>query len=213
MTLSEVSLRRLPGAFERGLKGLFHRPNPAYLWLRVSVCFLAILLHGAISPAPVQAVSPQEYQIKAVFLYNFALFVEWPASSFPDSRAPIVIGILGRDPFDTYLQEAISGEKVNNRLIIIAHYNSVEEIKQCHILFISSSESGRLETHLQALVGRPILTVADFEGFAQRGGMIRFKNENNKVRFRINVEATTSANLTVSSKLLRHADIISPGKD
>lgn len=191
---------------------MFHRSNPAHLWLSVSVCFLSIILH-ATSPTPVQAALPQEYQIKAVFLYNFALFVEWPASSFPDSHAPIVIGILGRDPFGTYLQEAISGEKVNNRSIVIAHYNSVEEIKQCHILFISSSESGRLETHLQGLGDRPILTVSDFEGFAQRGGMIRFKNEKNKIRFRINVEATTAANLTVSSKLLRHADIITPGKD
>jgi hypothetical protein len=192
---------------------LFHRLNSAHLWLSVSVCFLAILLHSAISPAPVQAVSPQEYQIKAVFLYNFALFVEWPASAFQDSQAPIVIGILGRDPFGTYLDEAIAGEKVNNRSLVIAHYNSVEEIQQCHILFISSSESTRLEAVLQSLGDRPILTVSDFEGFASRGGMVRFKNEKSKVRFRINVDSTTAANLTISSKLLRHADIVSPGKD
>jgi hypothetical protein len=192
---------------------LFRRTHPVHRLLCVSVCFLSILVSSAISPVPVEAASPHEYQIKAVFLYNFALFVEWPASSFPDLHAPIVIGILGRDPFGTYLQEAISGEKVNNRSIVIAHYNSVEEIKQCHILFISSSESERLETHLQDLGGRPILTVSDFVGFAQRGGMIRFKNENNKVKLRVNVQATTAANLTVSSKLLRHAEILSPGKD
>jgi hypothetical protein len=177
----------------------------------LQLCVAYVLL--AIAKPAVAAETPHEYQIKAVFLYNFALFVEWPGDAFSNSTEPIVIGVLGKDPFGSYLEEAIAGEKVNNRSLVIARYSKVEEIRQCHILFISKSESPRLDTILMSLNRKPILTVADFEGFAQRGGMIRFTNENKKIRFRINVEATTAAHLTISSKLLRPANIISPGKD
>ena len=33
-----------------------------------------------------------EYQVKAAFLYNFAKFVEWPASVSAGPNAPLVIG-------------------------------------------------------------------------------------------------------------------------
>ncbi|MGH9856831.1 MAG: YfiR family protein [Acidobacteriota bacterium] len=207
-------MRKLPGAFERVLKISLKRANSALLRCGKSAAFLLLMiLSGIVFSTPIQAQSPQEYQIKAVFLYNFALFVEWPPGTFSDPRAPIVIGILGRDPFGSYLKEAIEGETINDHSLVIARYRTVEEIKQCHILFISDSESEQLETILLALQGRPILTVGEVQGFAQRGGMIRFTNEKNKVRFRINIQSTTAAKLTISSKLLRHADIVSPGKD
>jgi hypothetical protein len=100
-----------------------------------------LLVIVTISLNPIQAEPPQEYQIKAVFLYNFALFVEWPPGAFSDSRTPIVIGILGRDPFGSYLKEAIEAETINDRSLVIARYKTIDEIKQCHILFISESES------------------------------------------------------------------------
>jgi hypothetical protein len=86
-------------------------------------------------------------------------------------------------------------------------------MKTCHILFISQSESKRLEQIVAALKGRSILTVSDSDGFTRYGGMIRFVTEKNKLRLRINLEAATAANLTISSKLLRPAEIVTPGKD
>ena len=89
----------------------------------------------------------------------------------------------------------------------------MEEIKTCHILFISRSETDRLEPILARLKDRNILTVADAEGFAQRGVMIRFVTEHNKIRLRINLEAAKAAHLTISSKLLRPAEIVTAGQD
>lgn len=160
-----------------------------------------------------QAPTSKEYQVKAVFLYNFAQFVEWPPDSFPDAQTPLVIGVLGQDPFGAYLDEIVRGEKVNNRALVIERYRQVEDIKTCHVLFISRSELGRFEQILGSLKGRNILTVGDAEGFALSGGMIRFVAENNKIRMRINLEAARAAKLTISSKLLRPAEIIAPGKD
>jgi len=47
----------------------------------------------------------------------------------------------------------------------------------------------------------------------QSGGVIRFSTEGNKIHFKINLEAARDANLTISSKMLRLAEIVTPGKD
>ena len=134
-------------------------------WLVLS----ALLLSGALG-LPAEPAAPREYQLKAVFLFNFAQFVEWPPEAFPDAQTPLVIGVLGEDPFGAYLDETVRGERVNNRSLVVQRYRRVDEIKTCHILFISRSEADRLEQILVRLKGRNILTVGDAEGFAQRGG-------------------------------------------
>lgn len=149
-----------------------------------------------------------EYRLKAVFLFNFAQFVEWPASAFPQPDSPLVIGVLGEDPFGAYLDETVQGETVNNRPLTVRRFRRVEEVGACHILFVSRPEQGRLGAILDSLKDRSVLTVSDAEGFASRGGMIGFVTEQNRIRLRVNLEAARAANLTISSKLLRPAQIV-----
>jgi hypothetical protein len=149
-----------------------------------------------------------EYQVKAVFLFNFAQFVEWPPQSFEDAAAPFVIGVLGTDPFGSALEGAVRGESINGRSIIIERYRSVTEIRHCQILFISRSESAHTGEIGAALVGHSILTVSDIDDAAQRGVMIRFVAENNRIRLRINADAAKAAGLSISSKLLRPAELV-----
>ncbi len=178
------------------------------VWLVISALLLS---RGLAMPAPTPT-SP-EYQLKAVFLFNFAQFVEWPPTAFPEPQTPLVIGVLGEDPFGAYLDETVRGEKVNNRPLVVQRFRQPEEIKHCHVLFISRSERDRLGQILPSLKGRNILTVGDAEDFAGRGGMIRFVTEKNKIRLKINVEAAKAADLTISSKLLRPAEIVTSGKE
>ena len=160
--------------------------------------------------ATLHAQPANEFQVKAVFLYNFAQFVEWPARAFATPQSPLVIGVLGEDPFGAYLDEAIVGETVNQRPLTIQRYRRVDEIETCHVLFISRSETRRLEQILTRLKDRNILTVGDSEAFAARGGIIQFISENNKIRFRINLSAAQAVDLVISSKVLRTADVITP---
>jgi YfiR/HmsC-like len=153
-----------------------------------------------------QTIASPEYQVKAVFLFNFAQFVDWPPRAFPDKLAPLIIGVLGDDPFSTYLDETVRGEKANGRSLMVQRYRRVTDIKTCHVLFISRSENDRLDQILSTLRGRSILTVGESEDFALRGGMIQFIKEKNKIRMRINLEAVRAANLKISSKLLRVAE-------
>jgi len=175
------------------------------LWQLPAV--LVALLFCAPTDTAAQTVN-REYQIKAVFLYNFVQFVEWPASVFAEPELPFVIGVLGDNPFGDALHEVVSGETVGARSIEVRYYERIADIDTCHILFISQSEVGHLSTILTALGKRPILTVGDTAEFARRGGMIRFIKEQNRIRLRINIQATKDAGLVVSSKLLRAADLV-----
>jgi hypothetical protein len=175
----------------------------------LAISLIGFLVCGNAQVAAVEA--PTEYQVKAVFLYNFAQFVEWPAAAFADERAPLVIAVLGEDPFGPDLDAAVRGETVNNRPLLVRRYRDISQVEACHILFISGSEASHLEKILGALRGRTILTVGDSENFAHRGGMVGFVTQHNRIRLRISLNAVTAVDLTISSKLLRLADIVPAG--
>jgi uncharacterized protein DUF4154 len=173
------------------------------------LCLLAFWLAAGAGVRANESRLPAELQLKAVFLFNFAHFVDWPPQAFDHPGSPVVIGILGTDPFGKFIDEIVRGETVNGRSLVIARYRRASEIVRCHVLFVSASESDRTEQILATLRGKPVLTVCDWEDFARHGGMIRFITEHNHVRLRINLDSVREANLTVSSKLLRCAEAVS----
>jgi uncharacterized protein DUF4154 len=176
--------------------------------------WLAVALLSLVAAAPGRAQGPPtEYQVKAVFLFNFSQFVDWPPAAFSDNRAPLVIGVLGHDPFGSTLDEIVRGETVNGRPLAVRRYQSVQQVDACHILFIDRSQEAQLEAIVATLKERSVLTVGDFEGFARRGGMVRLVTVGNRIRMRINLSAAHQAYLDISSKLLRPADVLKPGED
>ena len=189
----------------------------ARAWLRALGCAAAVLIGSAVPPAaqsaPQAPAATPEYQLKAVFLFNFAQFVSWPAEAFADSAAPLVIGVLGTDPFGAYLDETVRGEAVEGHPLVVRRFGDLAGIGDCHILFVARDEVTDLPALLRAIEGRSVLTVSDVEGFAGSGGMIRFVNDRNRIRLRINLEAARAAHLTLSSKLLRPAEIVRQGQD
>jgi hypothetical protein len=161
-------------------------------------------LFGGVCSADV----PTEYQVKAVFVFNFSRFLEWSPQSFTAPNAPFVIGILGNDPFGARLDEAVRGEQIDQHPLLVRRFRSLDEIGDCRILYIDRSESARLQQILAALDHRSTLTVSDLDDSSQRGVMVQFATENNRIRLRINVESARAAGLTISSKLLRSAEIV-----
>jgi hypothetical protein len=169
-------------------------------------CLLLAGLFFAFAPGALTAAEiSKEYQVKAVFLFNFAQFTDWPVGAFADTNAPIVVGVLGADPFGKFLDNTIQNEVIRGRHMIVKRYTRVEEIKSCHILYVSDSEANRLDHVLAVLRRKPVLTVSDIEAAADRGVIIQFETTHGRVRFRINVDAAKTADLTLSSKLLRVA--------
>ncbi|HXQ35106.1 MAG TPA: YfiR family protein [Anaerolineales bacterium] len=152
-----------------------------------------------------------EYLIKAGFIFNFAKFVDWPPTTFAQADSPIVIGILGTDPFGTIIDKIVQDKKVGARGFVVKRLKwgaDLKELSTCKILFVGASEKAHMDELVQIVRGLPILTVGETPGFAERGGVIRFVLEDNRVRFEVNVEAARQADLTISSRLLTLAKII-----
>jgi hypothetical protein len=171
--------------------------------------FLQTLLVASLLAVPVHgAPVANEYQVKAVFLFNFSRFVEWPASAFASADAPFVVGIFGHDPFGRDLDEVVKGETVNGRPLVVKRLRNAADAAACQIVFIHQSEDKRLDEVLSSLGRRSTLTVSDAPGAAQRGVMIRLVTEKGRVRMRVNVDSARAADLTISSNLLRAAEIV-----
>ena len=155
-------------------------------------------------PAKAQAGSADEYSVKAAYLYNFAKFVEWPGEA-GNPGTPLVIAVFGRDDFGAVLKQTVQGETVNGRAISVRSVSRVEDIRSCQILFFGSSDQNRLAEVLRATEGAGILTVGETDEFIQRGGVIAFVAEGNKIRFEVNLGVARRNRLTISARLLRVA--------
>lgn len=196
--------------------------------------FFSVLLMLAASLAGALAdedASPSPAAVKAGYLLNLAEFVEWPTNAFPDPAAPIVLGVLGEDPFGPEL-EKLKGRKIDGRAIEIRRFKGalefrgeetpgrrqedlaqkrnkkIRELKACHILFISSTEKGFLAAILKSVKDASVLTVGELPEFTQSGGVVGFAGSGARVRIEINLAAAEEARLKISSKLLSLARII-----
>ena len=178
---------------------------PHSWWSRRLVAFIAIL--SALLPGNQASSQVNPNELKAVFLFNFAQFVEWPASAFPSSDAPLVIGVLGTDPFGKTLDDVLRNERARNRRLALERHKRLSDIQTCHILYISKSEQAHMDEILEAFRNRPVLTVAETDDFAREGGMIQLITDR-KVRLRINLKVAKAAGLSISAKMLQLADVI-----
>ncbi len=158
----------------------------------------------AMLPAKARA-QVSEYQLKALFLARFPEFVTWPDKAFSGPGTPIVIGILGDDPFDGALDQAAKGKVISGRKIVVRRVSRVEDLKNCHIAFIANSERARLSEIVSGLGGSNTLVVGDSEQVARQGGAIGFKMVGTGVRFEINNGAARRAGLELSSRFLKLA--------
>lgn len=161
-----------------------------------------------IARCPARADAPSEYEVKAVFVFNFSRFVAWPPSAFGAPDQPFVIGVLGSDPFGPHLEAAVRGEQIDSHPLIVRHFHDVDDVRNCQILFIDRSERAQLNRIVSVLDHRGILTVSDLEGASQQGVMIQFATEDNHIRLRINAASAHAAGLTISSNLMRLAESV-----
>lgn len=147
--------------------------------------------------SPVRAEVPREYQIKAAFLYNFAKFVQWPASRFAGPESPLVIGVMRGNPFENELENAVSGRRINGRPVVVRLVSGSTAARQAHLLFLGPGQ----ESNLAALKGHAVLTVGESAAFAREGGMITITPQGGTMHFTIDQRAADEAKLRISCQL------------
>lgn len=166
------------------------------------LCCLSVF--GVEAAGPVVA---PEYKIKAAFLFQFSRFVEWPAGAFASSDAPLVICVLGTNPFGSALNEIAAGELVYTHPLVVRHHEALEDLGACHIVFVSGDKEDIARRALQRLSGKSVLTVSDSTDFTRRGGVIGLVTVNGKVTLQVNRSSADAAQLRISAKLLRVASL------
>jgi len=170
-----------------------------------------IIILGLLSGNQISYAAPKvadEYQVKAVFLYNFANFIRWPSSAFSNRYTPFRICIYGDDPFREELDITIENERIGRHAVKVKRLNSMINVNNCQILFISQSKQAYFTKILTYVKQYPILTVSDIDDFAIQGGMIQFYKHGKRIRFYINPDSLKKVGLHASANLLRIARIV-----
>ena|SRR5579864_8170275 len=172
----------------------------------MAIRLVLILLLGTVLRAPADGLPFEEYQVKAAFLYNFAKFVEWPPEAFKDSNDRISICVLGKNPFDSLLTDAVEGKTVGTRRFTVSVLSNVADARACHILFVSAPQRKPAKDLLEEANNRYLLTVGESSDFLAGGGVINLRVQDSRVRIEINREAAAGAKLRISSRLLSLAE-------
>ena len=171
------------------------------LWALVSLCQPAFRAGG-------EETVLSEYRVKALFLFNFAKYVDWPDETLAGTNAPFVIGIVGQDRFGDHLAEAVKGRTIDGHPFAIEHLGETGDFRSCRILFISNSEGERTAEVLARVGTLPVLTVGEDHTFGKNGGMIDMVIKDQCIRLQINVAAANRSGLKISSKLLAVAETL-----
>jgi hypothetical protein len=149
----------------------------------------------------------REEQLKAVFLWRLAQFVDWPADAFGNESSPLVIGILGDNPFGMALETAVRGETAHGRKLVVRYFRAADQASPCHILYLAGFNQGEIAPVTSVLRGRNVLTVSDAESMLREGGMVRFVNDGQKIKLRVDLAAVRKEGLTFDGRLLRIAEV------
>ena len=189
--------------------GMAHasRPGRFAAHLLILACG-AVFCLAAIRGAGAEASTLSETQVKALFLFNFTKYVEWPESAFASPTAPLTIGLLGDTELAEPLRALVAGKTVNGHPIVIEDKITTDKATNCHILFLSAAEQKQLPALLPSLRGQPVLVVGEHEKFTRLGGIVNFGWRDKKVRLEINQNMAGESRLKLSAKLLGVADVV-----
>jgi hypothetical protein len=165
-------------------------------------CLLACI---AGLPGYARAEDNKEALVKAAFIYNFVKFVEWPGDKAISKQANIDICVLGDSSMSKTGEVFKAASTAKLSLSLKEEKNARSAAAHCHIVFVGSSEAGRLGDVLASFKGQPVLTVSDIDGFAEAGGMIGFATNDNKVKIVVNKKPVSAAGMRVDAQLLEIA--------
>jgi hypothetical protein len=173
---------------------------------RVAAALLVLI--GLYSGTPLANENDFEYNLKAEFIDRFAAFIEWPAGTFASPDAPFVLCMVGGSPIEPFLRKFELSRRIKEHHMVLRHIGPTNAASGCHLVFIAVDDVHRLQQVLSSTSGKPILTVADRDGYGSLGVLINLYVAEGHVHFEINASETKKSGLKFSSQLLKLARLI-----
>jgi hypothetical protein len=180
----------------------------SYLHRMKQIVLLIILLAGSIFPTKTDA-QANEYLLKAGYIEKITHFIEWPGIR-NNNDSIFKIAVLGEAQLSRAMEDIFNKVKINNRKVEIVTITNIQELKECHILFIPKIKTSELNKVLKYVNGKPILTISDTDGFAEAGCFINFYKYENMLRFEINQKSMKDAGFIVDYRLLKVSKVLNP---
>jgi hypothetical protein len=181
------------------------RSRQASVWLRLLVV-ISLCLAVVRADRPVTAAGSREYELKSAYVLNFIKFVDWPAQRLSPNSTTITVCVAGREAYRA-ATETIHGKSVKGKTISVIQYSGAQDLSRAHVLFVTA-DPGQIASLLDGTRAAGVLTVGESSGFTKDGGIIGFRNVDNKIRFDINARAAEGSGLTISSQLLKLARVV-----
>jgi len=175
---------------------------------RIAWGTVALFALGATGALAVRQEPVPEYDSKSAFLYNFCVYTEWPASAFTKADSPIVIGIVGKDPFGDTLKRIVGDRTAQKRAIEIVRFEAVKDIKDCHLLFLPATEKKNIADALAKLKGTSTVLVGESDGVAAKGAIFNILIEDKKPKLEVNTDAAARAGVKLNSRLVNLAKLV-----
>lgn len=146
-----------------------------------------------------------EYDVKAVFLYHFTRYLQWPEETEPEV---FTIVVLGESGIVSPLQEIAKKRTVSPTPILVRQCLEIVQIGRPRILFIAKSAFPRIKQVLEKIRGTDILTVSEVEGLGTRGVAVNFVERDGTIKFEMSKKMLKEARIQASSQLLKLAILV-----
>ena len=161
-----------------------------------------------LSGADAFANTAEEAAVKAAFVFNFAVFTEWPDGAFENPSDVYHLCVVGEKSLELAFR-AIDGKKIGSRALRVSYMEKPGDLERCHIVFIGQDfDHAALLRIFAAVRGKPVLTIGEKKDFTRLGGIVNFINKDSKLRFEINPDTARRHDLRISSRLLKLAVIV-----
>ncbi len=188
--------------------------GPTRRWRRRfgrAAAFAACLVAGVGAPRVPAAHAQSDLRaaaVKAAFVYNFAKFTEWPPGTFGSQTTPIELCFYDNSLAPAALAQ-LREKRIGARIVVIRQFEDIPPSGVCHVVYIGGQVDGtKLRDIIQYGEKSHVLTVSDAPRFAEEGGHIGLYSADNRLRFRINLEAARSSHISLSARLLQLAVIV-----
>ena len=167
---------------------------------------LALGLALALAPGPAATAESSLTAVKAAFVFNFIKLVSWPEARLASGNAPVLVCALRGDEMEPALRQALTGKLAGSHPIEVETKDPGDNLTSCHVLYLGSGVGSRAAL-MSKVAGKGVLLVDEGLQFTWPDGMIRLFQEQNRMRFELNLEAFERSSLKVDPRLIRLARI------